>query len=143
MFLMKVTSYYILCIFIGLTQFGCVFGTAPDVVDSAELVLGQTDFLTVSNNAGGSASSSSLSGPQSVFFDGTKLYIADTNNNRVLIWNSNPPSNKQAADVVVGQADMDDSSENRGGAIADNTLFQPTAVHVNSSKLFISDKGNN
>ena len=87
-----------------------MFGSSPeDTIDSAELVLGQTDFLTVSNNAGSSASSSSLSGPQSVFSDGTKLYIADTNNNRVLIWNSNPTSNKQAADVVVGQADMDDT----------------------------------
>ena len=121
----------------------CVFGTAPDVVDSAELVLGQTDFLTVSNNAGGGVSASSLSGPQSIFFDGTKLYIADTNNNRVLIWNVNPTSNKQAADIVIGQADMTSASENRGGAIADNTLFQPTAVHVSSSKLFIADKGNN
>ena len=118
----------------------CVFGTAPDVVDSAELVLGQTDFLTVSNNAGGGVSASSLSGPQSIFFDGTKLYIADTNNNRVLIWNVNPTSNKQAADIVIGQADMTSASENRGGAIADNTLFQPTAVHVSSSKLFIADK---
>ncbi len=113
------------------------------MVDSADLVLGQTDFLTVSNNAGGSTSSSSLSGPQSVVFDGTKLYIADTNNNRVLIWNSNPTSNKQAADVVIGQASMTDNADNRGGAIADNTLFQPTAVHVSSSKLFIADKGNN
>ncbi len=129
-------------IFLFLTHISCVFGTATDVVDSADLVLGQTDFLTVSNNAGSSASASSLSGPQSVFFDGTKLYIADTNNNRVLIWNSNPSSNKQAADVVVGQADMTSNSENRGGAIANNTLSQPTSVHVNGGKLFIADKGN-
>ena len=33
---------------------------------------------------------------------GTKLAVSDTNNNRVLIWNSLPTSTNQAPDVVIG-----------------------------------------
>lgn len=113
--------------------------------DSANRVLGQNNFTSTSNNNGASgnnASASSLSGPKGVFFDGTKLYIADTNNNRVLIWNTNPSSNNQSADVVIGQADKTANSSNRGGDTANNTLSNPTTVFVNSSKLFIADTGN-
>jgi hypothetical protein len=37
--------------------------------------------------------------------------VADLGNNRVLIWNSIPTTNQKAADVVVGQKDMDTGFE--------------------------------
>ncbi len=49
---------------------------------------------------------SSLRGPQGVWIQDGKLFVADTFNNRVLIWNSIPTSNGKAADVVVGQPDF-------------------------------------
>jgi len=40
--------------------------------------------------------------PQGVWIQNGKLYVADTQNNRVLIYNSIPTANGAAADVVLG-----------------------------------------
>ena len=51
---------------------------------NATIVLGQTDFSTNTNNAGG-LGASSLSVPAGVAVDGSgNLYVADTGNHRVL-----------------------------------------------------------
>ena len=73
---------------------------------SADLVLGQADFMSVSPNRGGGAAANTLDSPGALYFDGTKLFVADFGNNRVLIWNSLPSSNGLAANVVVGQSNM-------------------------------------
>lgn len=119
-------------------------GTLEDS-EFAKLVLGQANFSSTTNNAGANvneASSSSLSGPKGVFFDGTRLYIADTLNNRVLIWNSNPTTNSQAADVVLGQTNMTDNNPNRNGAVSCQTLSKPTSVIASGNRLFVADTGN-
>ena len=41
-----------------------------------------------------------------VWIQNGKLYIADTQNHRVLIFNSIPTANGAAADVVLGQPDF-------------------------------------
>lgn len=111
----------------------------------AKLVLGQANFSSTTNNAGANvneASSSSLSGSKGVFFDGTRLYVADTFNNRVLIWNSNPTTNNQAANVVLGQTNMTDNNPNRNGAVSCQTLSKPTSVIASGNRLFVADTGN-
>lgn len=124
----------------------CVKGDGTsEVSDSASLVLGQANFETVNNNSGANASeaaSTSLSGPKGIHFDGTRLFIADTNNHRILIWNSNPATNRQAADIVIGQNNMTDNSPNQNGAVSCATLFRPTSVFVRGNRLFIADTGN-
>ena len=127
---------------------GCIIGKGgnEDISEFASLVLGQSGFESSDNNSGassGQASASSLSSPQGIFFDGTRLYIADTNNNRVLIWTSAPSSNNQASNIVIGQANATDNSPNQGGTASCATLSSPTAVHVNGNRLFIADSGNN
>ncbi len=47
-----------------------------------------------------------MRGPQGVWIQGSKLFVADTQNNRVLIWNTIPTQNNQPADVVLGQPDF-------------------------------------
>ena len=47
-----------------------------------------------------------MRGPQGVWIANNKLYVADTQNYRVLIWNSFPTTNNQAPDVVLGQPDF-------------------------------------
>jgi hypothetical protein len=77
----------------------------PDLVGStcgvcrgtASLVLGQPDFNTFNS----SATASGLRNPTGIATDGTILAIADTDNNRVLIWLHLPTVNGQPADVVV------------------------------------------
>ena len=44
--------------------------------------------------------------PQGVWIQNGKLFVADTQNHRVLIWNSIPTQNRQPADVVLGQANF-------------------------------------
>ena len=65
----------------------------------ADVVVGQPNFTS---NGSGSAANQ-LSTPSAVYSDGTRLYVADQGNNRVLIWNTIPTSNNASADIVLGQ----------------------------------------
>lgn len=103
----------------------------------ADLVLGQPGFGQSSILDPPTASS--MYWPQEVYFDGTRLYVADMNNARVLIWSSFPTSNGQAADLVVGQADF---STGRQGLEA-NRLGKPTGLAVAGNNLFVVDQSNN
>ncbi|MEM3623640.1 MAG: hypothetical protein QXR76_07725, partial [Candidatus Bathyarchaeia archaeon] len=80
-----------------------------------------------------------LNHPMGVATDGARLFVADTCNNRVLIWNSIPTTNYALADIVVGQPNFT-SSVSRGGQ---NGLNWPVSVAVAGSKLFVADTGNN
>lgn len=106
--------------------------TPPDVV------LGQADALGFQPNAGG-LSASSMNGPQDVRFDGTRLAVADSGNNRVLIWNQLPTQDFAPADAVLGQAEL-----NQGGpGCAAQRLNGPQALLFYGSSLLVSDTANN
>jgi len=62
-----------------------------------DLVLGQENFY--SNNPG--TGLDELNWPASVATDGQRVAVADTNNDRILIWNSFPTENGQPADLVI------------------------------------------
>lgn len=98
-------------------------------------------------NRGGAAGRNTLSLPSAAWSDGTRLVVADTLNNRVLIWNTFPTSNGQNADVVLGQADFVSADPNRSSAVnpppADNTLQYPQlGVYVLNNQLFVADAYN-
>ncbi|MCK5242816.1 hypothetical protein KAR34_10220 [bacterium] len=120
-----------------------IYNTVPTVDNaSAAVVVGQPNMTSNSENQGGSVAANTLYSPHSVYTDGTKLYIADYYNNRVLIYNTVPTSDNASADVVVGQPNMTSNSENQGGSVAANTLYQPYSAYTDGSKLFISDYSN-
>lgn len=106
---------------------------------SADVVIGQPDMVSNGENQGGGAGKNTLYNPNGVFFDGSKLFIADIYNNRVLIYNSIPTSNNADADVVVGQADFTSNSDNQGGSVDANTLYRPAGVFSDGKRLFVSD----
>jgi hypothetical protein len=110
----------------------------------ADLVLGQADMTSCLQNRGNAAAANSLSLPSAVWSDGVRLVVADTLNSRVLIWNTFPTSNGQAADLVLGQADFVSVADNRGGvAPAANTLsFPQLGVFVLNDQLFVADAFN-
>jgi DNA-binding beta-propeller fold protein YncE len=110
---------------------------------TASLVLGQADFVSTQENGGTTPGAATLSGPQGVYSDGTRLYVSDTGNNRVLVWNALPTVNGQSADLVIGQADPTGVLVNAGGAAGATTLSSPTGVDVVSGHLYIADSGNN
>jgi len=111
---------------------------------AADVVLGQTSFTSCSKNGGGTVGASTFSYPAGMWSDGTRLAVADYDNNRVLIWNSIPTNNNQAADLVLGQANFTDISCNRGGSATASTLCDPyDGVYFTSAQMFVGDENNN
>lgn len=104
----------------------------------ADLVLGQPDFSSASYNSGPSG----LDSPYMLHSNGNQLFVADSDNHRVLIWNEFPTENGQAADVVLGQADMTADTEDAGGSVSAAGLDTPNGVYVHGNRLFIADYGN-
>jgi hypothetical protein len=111
-----------------------IWTTFPTAVGQpANLVLGQPAFgSTVPPNP---LTASRMSGPQDVVFDGSRFYVADTGNNRVLIWNSFPTRNEQPADLVVGQPDFASRTSGR----TDRTFASPGGIAVSADALFVAD----
>lgn len=111
----------------------------------ADVVVGQPDFK--SNATAIPPTATSLRGPQGVWIYGGKLYIADTQNNRVLIYNSIPTANGVTADVVLGQKDFNTFVQsNLAEAPADakpDNLLNPVSVTSDGLRLYVSDLGHN
>jgi len=99
---------------------------------AADLILYADEF----NNTGGAAN---LNHPMKVASDGKRLIVADTYNNRVLIWHTIPTQNYTPADLVLGQKDM---IENIAGTAPDK-LRWPTGVTTDGNILAVADGYNN
>jgi uncharacterized protein (TIGR03437 family) len=124
----------------SLTADPTILGSACGVCRGhASLVLGQPDFIT--NNAIVPPIRSSLRSPTGVATDGTVLAVADTDNNRVLIWLSLPNSNAQPADIVIGQADFNHNAT----SVPPNakSLRGPSGVWIAGGKLYVADTQDN
>ncbi len=76
--------------------------------------------------------------PGNVATDGTRLLLADRNNNRVLIWNSLPTGNS-APDIVLGQENF---YSNYPGTDM-NKMNWPIGVSVYGGKVLVTDTYNN
>lgn len=107
----------------------------------ADVVLGQSDFVSSGANASG-VSSTSLSGPTSAELIAGRLFVSDSANNRLLVWNTIPAANAAPADVVFGQADFTTNAINQGG-VGPKTLSSPRKVVTDGARLFVPDVGNN
>ncbi|MBX7044792.1 MAG: fibronectin type III domain-containing protein [Ignavibacteria bacterium] len=113
---------------------------------AASLIFGQSAVEDISNTNAGGLSASSLFAPYDVFVlpgatmnSEGKVFVVDKSNNRVLIFNSMPTSNKQQADVVIGQSDFTSNGSGYGA----NQLNNPAGVVSDGTRLFIADEGNN
>ena len=107
---------------------------------SADGVLGQNDFTS---NIYAVAQSRMYS-PQGISLDAKgHLFVADGNNNRVLIFNAAAGKQNGAnADAVLGQSDF---TSGGNSVISQNTLSQPNGVGVDTvnNKLWVVDTYNN
>jgi sugar lactone lactonase YvrE len=116
--------------------------------DPADLVIGQPNFS--SNAAPNPPSATSLNEPSgiAVDYDGT-LFVADTGNNRVLMYT--PPldaddypiySNGMAADAVLGQPDFASATAANPPDAA--SLNAPQGITIdNRGNLVVADRNNN
>ncbi|MCB0385062.1 MAG: hypothetical protein KDD43_06695, partial [Bdellovibrionales bacterium] len=109
-----------------------IFNSIPTANDASANVIFGVAYGTANDR---------LKVPVGVFFDGTKIFVADRGNHRVLIWNSLPSADHTLPDVVLGQANLTTGTANPGGVGA-NTLFDPHFVHYDGCRLFVGDKSN-
>ncbi len=125
-----------------------IWNSIPTVTGQpADIELGQPDFNTVLQGSQVVVDNKSFRGPQGVWIQNGKLFVADTQNHRVLIWNSIPTQNRQPADVVLGQANFNvavqpDLTKDTTLAHA-NTLLNPVSVSSDGIRLYVADLGNN
>jgi uncharacterized protein (TIGR03437 family) len=102
-------------------------------------VLCQTNGTDVSNFATyPTRCAATLSFPRYVISDGTRLFVADGGNDRVMIYNTIPTANGTRADIILGQPDefSDDTGLNPDGADAFQT---PTSMAWDGTNLYVSD----
>ncbi|HEV2446675.1 MAG TPA: hypothetical protein VGS58_12155, partial [Candidatus Sulfopaludibacter sp.] len=112
----------------------------PICVGAASVVLGQPDFTTNTLNL--TPSQSNLRLPTAVASDGIHLVVADTDHNRVMIWNNIPTANNAPADVVVGQADFVSNALPQS-VPSSTTLRGPQGVWIQNGRLYVADTQNN
>jgi hypothetical protein len=113
----------------------------PVCVGQATAVLGQPDFTTTTVNF--TPTQNLLRQPTAVASDGVHLVVADTGNNRVLIWNRIPTMNNQPADVVVGQPDFVSSGLPPNNTPTAKSMRGPQGVWIQNGKLYVADTQNN
>lgn len=121
----------------------------------ADIVLGQPDFQSDCPNAIGprnsdsscpgsadSPTASSLRGPQGVFIFGNKLFVADDQNHRVLIWDPIPTQSFAPAQVVLGQPNFTTRIEpdltKRDNNVKADSMLNPVAATTDGTRLFVS-----
>jgi hypothetical protein len=109
--------------------FPMISNTPPDVV------VGQADFTSDTSDA----TQDRLSDPYALSSNGKQLFVADTGNNRVLVWNSIPAINNAPADLVLGQPDFTTASADIGPDKVDT----PGGVLVYGNQVIVGDFGNN
>ena len=105
---------------------------------AASLVLGQSGFAT----SAAAATSSGLSDPAGLAYDAAtgRLFVADSGNNRVLVFDASHLASGMAASLVLGQSDFIDDAPGS----ATNSLNNPSSLVVDSAggRLFVLDRNN-
>lgn len=110
----------------------------------ADLVLGQANFTDNEPNRGNQQpAADTLHWPYGIFYYKNQLFVADTGNRRLLIWNSLPTENGQPADIVLGQPDMISRNENGGGSANASSMRWCHDITVWNNNLVVTDAGNN
>ena len=114
---------------------------------TADVVLGQSDLSH--NTVNFAIAANRFNQPYSVAIDTSsapnRLYIADTNNSRVLGYKDVATwVNGGAADLVIGQADFVSGACNNNGPASASTLCMPFGVAVDTAgNLYVADSNNN
>lgn len=105
---------------------------------SASKVIGQSGFAASTANQGGAAAANTLSAPIGLLVVGSRLYVVDNGNHRILGFNSVPVANNAGADFVVGQTDLNGQV---GGSTAQK-LNSPRGITAGGSVFAVADRSN-
>ena len=80
--------------------------------------------------------------PRGVFVANNMLFVSDTGQNRVFIWNNIPKLEFQEPDVILGQEAIEDSGRNSNEAVSSKTLHYPSGIWSDGNKLVVADAWN-
>lgn len=116
----------------------------PKGDDDANLVLGQSSFDTAEEFKNRPQGASRMRFPYGIAVSEGRLAVADTSNNRILVWDSLPRSGAAlAADHVLAQPDFESNGENRWDVVSDDSLCWPYGIWLHGDLLAVADSGNN
>jgi DNA-binding beta-propeller fold protein YncE len=104
---------------------------------AAVAVIGQEDFLGCEPGT----TAATLRAPSGVAVDGNdQIYVADTGNHRVVVFDGNAPLTGADASLVLGQEDFNSAVDASGG----ESLSAPTDIALDEldSWVFVVDAGN-
>lgn len=101
----------------------------------ADIVLGQPDFTSKDPGLSGTT----MNFPTGLAVVDNALFVADTNNDRVLVYQPLPTVSATAASFVLGQIAMDAGANNP--AAAQSSLDDPYDLAVAGDLLFVADCG--
>ncbi len=113
---------------------------------TADLAFGQPDVNSGAANRGGNPAANTLNRPETCCFDANgNMYVADNQNNRVLLFLA-PLTPDMSASRVFGQlGDFTTDDPNKGGLISANTMNVPVGCAIDpvGHNLFVADSTNN
>lgn len=117
------------------------------IADVPDVILGQSSLTNNTANdddqdgtSDGAPTARTLNYPRDVLVHDGKLYIADMDNHRVLIWNEIPSTSFTPADNVLGQPDFVSHAANAGEGQANERGFQrPVGIEIVGNQLFVTE----
>ncbi len=102
-----------------------IWNHLPTGNEEPDIVLGQKDFYSCEPGS----TMDKLRWPVDVATDGKRIVVADTYNDRILIWNSFPEKNGEPADIVIEDIDWPWSVWTDGEKlIVTNTMIEPKVL---------------
>lgn len=112
-------------------------GLTFETFQSASLVIGQPDFAVGDPNQGGAPDANTLNMPLGGIYSSASgiVFIADSDNSRVLGFNGVPDTSNMNADFVLGQPDFTTTDETMGAG----GMFSPEDVSNNGGNLMVTD----
>ena len=121
----------------------------PDADRDADLVLGQQTLTDGAEFPYTAQTASMMRFPYAAVMDGGTLAVADTANNRILLWDGAPsPADGDGpfagpAARVLGQPGFGLNGENHWTGVTPDSLCWPYGLSLRGDRLAVADSGNN
>ena len=121
-----------------------IWNDVTETGQPADRVLGQADFTSRDENAGGDVNAMSMRWPHGAVMWNGQFAVADAGNNRVMLWSGGLPSKNGApCDGLIGQAGFADCDHNMVNYYPTaRALNMPYALAESDGVLVVADTAN-